>query len=180
MRLELVGLDEIERDASPRVPMSAPSESPGATTVGDRIAGAVAGRIHARGIAGRGPDFRWKRNSPTTIQAKGRDEPNIDTGQMLSVANVKGVVVSTDSQMSMQYGFGVPDPNDPTTTDREKAVLAHDGQSSQRIKRPFFGMNDGDMDVVAEIAGDEWDARAAGNTGRRGLPGATQAALPPP
>ena len=71
----------------------------------------------------------------------------------------------------MTYGFGRGAGADGKT-DRDRAYYAETGQSALRIRRPFFGLSDGDMDVVAEIAGDEWDARAAGATGRRGPPGA--------
>lgn len=177
---ELPNVEQLESETSPgAVRMAGPSGSPGAASVADRLATAFARRIHARGMAGRGPDGDWRRNAPATIEAKGFDRPNVETGEMLDERHIRGVVASTDSEMSMTYGTGAADEHG--VSDRDRAVFAHEGQSAQRIRRPFFGLNDGDMDTAAEIAGDEWDAKAAGSSGVRQVGGAAAAlGLPAP
>ncbi len=131
----------------------------GVGTVGDRIAGEIAGAIHARGLLGEGTDGAWQDNAPRTVKAKGFNKPNIETGQMLAVDHIAGEVLSTPTEAEIIYGTGETD--DRGVSDRDRAYYAETGQSHKQIIRSFFGVIPSDCDRVSEILGDEWEARAS-------------------
>lgn len=152
-------IDDLAETTRPgSVRLDGPS-SAGLGTVGDRLAGEIAGAIHARGLIGEGTDGPWQANAPSTVKAKGFDRPNIETGQMLATDHIAGSVTSSAAEVDILYGTGETD--DRGVSDRDRAHYAEDGQSHLKIVRSFFGLIPSDCDKAAEILGDEWEARAS-------------------
>jgi len=152
---------ELARDTRPSRCLRLDRRAPGAgATLGRAMAAAVAADIHELGRRGQGPDGFWRPNAPSTIDEKGKDSPNERTGAMLDPRNIAGDVKSTPRSMDMVYGTGATD--DRGATDREKATLAHDGQSHLLIRRPFFALTDRTCDRLTEMAGDQYEAAAGG------------------
>jgi len=83
----------------------------------------------------------------------GHREPNVRTGQMLSMPSLTGSGTTIEPEkITMVYGDGTKTARpvvaaDSAKTDQEKAYHAHTGQGPQGIKRPFYELDD-------ELAGD--------------------------
>jgi hypothetical protein len=153
-------IDDLAQSTRPgALRLDGPSAGGRVGTVGDRIAGEIAGAIHARGLIGEGTDGAWEANAPSTIKAKGSARPNIDTGQMLATDHIAGEVLATAGDVEIKYGTGEAD--DSGVSDRDRAYYAETGQSHKHIVRSFFGLIPADCDRAAEVLGDEWDAMAS-------------------
>jgi hypothetical protein len=125
--------------------------SKGGGTVGDRAAKTLADDIHERSKRGDGPDGAWDRNAPSTIARKGRDQPNINTGQMIAPENIAGTVTNTGEECRIEY-----------THDEEiraRAEYANSkGQGRQKIIRRFMALDDTiKRDVVVGVREDLGD-----------------------
>lgn len=152
-------IDDLAATTRPGVVHLDGMSTAGVGTIGDRIAGEIAGAIHARGLLGEGTDGAWQDNAPSTVKAKGFNKPNIETGEMLAPDHIAGQVLSSPAEVDITYGTGVTD--DRGVSDRDRAYYAETGQSHKKIIRSFFGLIPSDCDRVSEVLGDEWDARAS-------------------
>ncbi len=160
MRFES-NVDELAAETRPGIVRLDGPAAGGAGTVGGKLAAELAGRIHDRGMRGEGTDGRWDDNAPSVVERKGRNSPNVDTGEMLAADHIAGDVASTAGETTILYGKGTPGRGGKT--DRDRAWYANEeGQSARRIKRPFFGVTDDDADALTEMAADEWDRKAGG------------------
>lgn len=128
--------------------------------------GGIMGRI-AEGV---GPDGTpWPENAPEYAAAKekayGWSEPNRRVGQMTSFVSLYGRTTIAPDEVVLRYGTGEPPDSsaapsghmsdaDRARTDVEKAAYAHAGQSRKGIKRPFYGVGQGDPENVAKVAQD--------------------------
>jgi hypothetical protein len=96
----------------------------------------------------------------------GWSNPNYRTGQMLSTQSLRGDK-TTIQRTEILTVYGTDEPPDrggsPTRaiaywdkngTDTDKAYYAHDGQSKQRIKRPFYELNDEDVEAIVALCQD--------------------------
>jgi hypothetical protein len=118
------------------------SPSRGGKTVGDRALKTIAERIHERGERFEGPDGRWADNAESTIKKKGRNAPNHDHNDMMSLGQIEGEQAVSHNEATMAYG-----KDDEC---RAKAGFAHSGQSKSRILRPFYAITEADADAVFE------------------------------
>jgi hypothetical protein len=108
----------------------------------------------------RGADADWAPNEPEYAEQKGKDygvfdQPNVRTGQMLSLPSLKGADTRIEpDSIEMVYGTGQPPtgtgtgaplkPADTKVTDRDKAGFAHDNA------RPFYEADQAIADRVRE------------------------------
>ena len=136
-------------------------------SLGRDLAGVVAMGIRDRSVPGRkAPDgSTWDDNEPRYAAKKrakyDADQPNVRTGQMLSLESLKGRTAISADDVTMEYGTDTPAASalngttltkgDTAVTDVEKA-----GYCSER--RPFYGLDDTIGDAVrtaaAEALGD--------------------------
>jgi hypothetical protein len=104
----------------------------------------------------------WPANTAEVATRKAKDygvidQPNVETGQMLSLPSLKGTETAIEpDRITMKYGTGQVPTRTATNqgkvkanpkTDREKAHYAHTGQSSKGVIRKFYEADD-------KIAGD--------------------------
>lgn len=137
-------------------------------SLGRDVAMKVVENIHERVDEHEGPDGKaWDANAPDYAKWKEKkyglvDEPNIRTGQMTSQQSLYGKTEIGQYEITMKYGTGEApsrsaaptgylSKQDAETTDIEKAVFAHTGQSEHKILRPFYGVNEKDRKDIVEL-----------------------------
>ncbi len=92
------------------------------------------------------------------------DEPNFRTGQMLSLASLKGRPLIEEKSILMQYGTGDPPTTsaaptgylsveDKKISDIEKAIYAHTSDTN-RPARPFYELDDTIRQNVIDVCAD--------------------------
>jgi hypothetical protein len=123
------------------------SSSRGGGTVGDRAAKTVAQGIHDRSIRFEGPDGRWPDNADSTVERKGFNAPNFETGGMLSEEQIAGEVTVTPNECAIRYG--------KDEENREKAGYAHGGQGRGKVVRRFFALDEQISRAVVEVVREE-------------------------
>jgi hypothetical protein len=76
---------------------------------GERLARVIQDGILARVQAKRNPDGTpWEDNKPSTIKKKGRNDPGVDTGEMLDPRNLAGTATIGRNSVTVSYA-GSPD-----------------------------------------------------------------------
>ena len=133
----------------------------GDKSLGHDMAVAVANRIRERSV----PDAlspsgdEWPANEPKYADRKRNkydaDQPNLRTGQMLSLESLLGKVTVTPEKILMQYGTGTAPSaagngttlttGDSSITDIEKAYFCSK-------TRPFYALDEEAKKAAAEIA----------------------------
>lgn len=104
-------------------------------TVGDRAAKIVADGIHERSLRFEGPTGYWRSNAPATIDAKGFNAPNYETGEMIAAENIAGRVTNSHEECRIDY------TDDPEI--RARAEFANfKGQSHKKIIRRFMALDE--------------------------------------
>jgi hypothetical protein len=122
--------------------------STGGGTVGDRAATTVAEGIHERSERQMGPDRRWDDNAPSTIERKGRNSPNFDSGAMLDPKNIAGSVTSTPDTCAIEYTHD--------EENRRKAEYANfKGQGPRGVIRRFMALDGQINQTVVEVVREE-------------------------
>ena len=119
-------------------------------SLGRDLAAKTAEGIHDRSVPGRlAPDgSQWDDNEPKYAAKKrakyDADQPNVRTGQMLSLASLKGKTEVGPDLVVMTYGLDAPPGsalNGTELTTADKAVTDSDKAGWCAALRPFYGLD---------------------------------------
>ncbi len=130
------------------------------------VVNTIAGGIQRRSIDDKkGATKSWKDNAPKYEEYKEKkygvfDQPNVRTGQMLSLQSLKGSGTRIEKdRIEMVYGTGDPPQGsatgatlgkkDKAVTDKQKADWAHN--NTKNPTRPFYEADDKIAEKVGEV-----------------------------